>query len=138
MTINTTTAASLFIDGLWVASEDGCSLEIRNPADGSVMGTIGYGSKVEALAAVDAAQKAFASWANTTEMGLAAYFYTGQLGRAWRVAEALEAGILGLKSALPSAGYAALGGVKQSGLGREGSHHGLEEFQQIKYVCTEL
>ncbi len=63
MTINTATAASLFIDGLWEAPEDGCSLEIRNPADGSVMGTIGYGSKVEALAAVDAAQKAFASWA---------------------------------------------------------------------------
>ncbi len=63
MTINATTAASLFIDGLWVAPEDGCSLEIRNPADGSVMRTIGYGSKGEALAAVDAAQKAFASWA---------------------------------------------------------------------------
>ena len=76
--------------------------------------------------------------ANETEMGLAAYFYTGQLGRAWRVAEALEAGILGLNSALPSVAYAPMGGVKQSGLGREGSHHGLEEFQQIKYVCTEL
>ncbi len=76
--------------------------------------------------------------ANETEMGLAAYFYTGQLGRAWRVAEALEAGILGLNSALPSVAYAPMGGVKQSGLGREGSHHGLEEFQEIKYVCTEL
>lgn len=76
--------------------------------------------------------------ANETEMGLAAYFYTGQLGRAWRVAEALEAGILGLNSALPSVTYAPMGGVKQSGLGREGSHEGLEEFQQIKYVCAEL
>jgi succinate-semialdehyde dehydrogenase/glutarate-semialdehyde dehydrogenase len=76
--------------------------------------------------------------ANETEMGLAAYFYTGQLSRAWRVAEALEAGILGLNSALPSVAYAPMGGVKQSGLGREGSHRGLEEFQEIKYVCTEL
>ena len=76
--------------------------------------------------------------ANGTEMGLAAYFYTGQLSRAWRVAEALEAGILGLNSALPSVAYAPMGGVKQSGLGREGSRQGLEEFQQMKYVCTEL
>jgi succinate-semialdehyde dehydrogenase/glutarate-semialdehyde dehydrogenase len=76
--------------------------------------------------------------ANETEMGLAAYFYTGQLSRAWRVAEALEAGILGLNSALPSVAYAPMGGVKQSGLGREGSHQGLEEFQQIKYVSTEI
>ena len=63
MTITTTTAASLFIAGQWVASEDGGSLEIRNPADGSVVGTIGYGSETEAPAAVDAAQEAFASWA---------------------------------------------------------------------------
>jgi succinate-semialdehyde dehydrogenase/glutarate-semialdehyde dehydrogenase len=76
--------------------------------------------------------------ANETEMGLAAYFYTGRLDRAWRVAEALEAGILGLNSALPSVAYAPMGGVKQSGLGREGSHQGLEEFQEIKYLCTEL
>ncbi len=76
--------------------------------------------------------------ANETEMGLAAYFYTGQLSRAWRVAEALQAGILGLNSALPSVAYAPMGGVKQSGLGREGSHEGLEEFQEIKYVCTEI
>lgn len=76
--------------------------------------------------------------ANETEMGLAAYFYTERLSRAWRIAEALEAGILGLNSALPSVAYAPMGGVKQSGLGREGSHHGLEEFQEIKYLCTEL
>lgn len=63
MTTNTTTAASLFIAGQWVAPEGGNSLEIRNPADGSVIGMIGYGSKTEALAAVDAAQEAFASWA---------------------------------------------------------------------------
>jgi succinate-semialdehyde dehydrogenase/glutarate-semialdehyde dehydrogenase len=76
--------------------------------------------------------------ANKTEMGLAAYFYTEQLSRAWRVAEALEVGILGLNSALPSVAYAPMGGVKQSGLGREGSHEGLAEFQQIKYICAEL
>lgn len=76
--------------------------------------------------------------ANESEMGLAAYFYTSRLDRAWRVAEALEAGILGLNTALPSVAYAPMGGVKQSGLGREGSHQGLAEFQEIKYLCTEL
>lgn len=76
--------------------------------------------------------------ANETEMGLAAYLYTSQLERAWRVAEAIETGILGLNNALPSVAYAPMGGVKQSGLGREGSHHGLEEFQELKYLSIEL
>jgi succinate-semialdehyde dehydrogenase/glutarate-semialdehyde dehydrogenase len=188
MTTHTTTMASLFIGGKWAAPEDGSSLKVRNPADGSLVGTIGYGGKVEALVAeaeaagarrVTEAKNVSASGtfvapalftdvpqhiglarqevfgpiagvfpfgteeeavqrANETEMGLAAYFYTGRLDRAWRMMEALEAGIVGLNSALPSVAYAPMGGVKQSGLGREGSHQGLEEFQEIKYVCTEL
>nr|BBH92046.1 NAD-dependent succinate-semialdehyde dehydrogenase [Thermogemmatispora argillosa] len=75
--------------------------------------------------------------ANASEMGLAAYFYTRQLERAWRVAEALEAGIIGLNAPLPSVAYAPMGGLKQSGLGREGSHEGLDEFQEVKYLCCE-
>ncbi len=75
--------------------------------------------------------------ANATEMGLAAYFYTNRLDRAWQVAEALEAGIVGLNNALPSVAYAPMGGVKQSGLGREGASIGLEEFQEIKYLSIE-
>lgn len=76
--------------------------------------------------------------ANRTEMGLAAYLYTTRLDRGWRVAEALEAGIIGLNNALPSVAYAPMGGMKQSGLGREGSHQGLEEFLEIKYVSLEI
>ena len=76
--------------------------------------------------------------ANEPEMGLAAYFYTTKLDRAWRVAEAIEAGIVGLNNALPSVAYAPMGGVKQSGLGREGAHQGLEEFQEMKYLSIEL
>lgn len=76
--------------------------------------------------------------ANATEMGLAAYFYTRDVGRAWRVAEGLEAGIIGCNNPLPSAVYGPMGGVKQSGLGREGSDLGLEEFQEISYVTWEL
>ncbi len=76
--------------------------------------------------------------ANRTEMGLAAYFYTRDLRRSWRVAEQLEAGIIGCNSALPSSVYGPMGGVKQSGLGREGSHTGLEEFSDYRYVTWEL
>ncbi|MGH3656268.1 MAG: NAD-dependent succinate-semialdehyde dehydrogenase, partial [Micromonosporaceae bacterium] len=67
--------------------------------------------------------------ANATEMGLAAYFFTRDASRVWRVGEALEAGIVGVNTGLPSAPHAPMGGVKQSGLGREGADLGLEEFQ---------
>ena len=72
--------------------------------------------------------------ANDTEFGLAAYFYARDLGRVWRVAEALEYGIVGINSGIISSELAPFGGVKQSGLGREGSHHGIEEYVEIKYL----
>jgi succinate-semialdehyde dehydrogenase / glutarate-semialdehyde dehydrogenase len=72
--------------------------------------------------------------ANDTPFGLAAYFYTRDLGRAFRVAEALEAGIVGVNEGLTSTELAPFGGVKESGLGREGSRHGIEEFVELKYV----
>ncbi len=73
--------------------------------------------------------------ANDTEFGLAAYFYGRDIGRVWRVAEALEAGIIGINTGLISTEVAPFGGVKQSGLGREGSKYGIEEFVEIKYLC---
>jgi succinate-semialdehyde dehydrogenase/glutarate-semialdehyde dehydrogenase len=76
--------------------------------------------------------------ANATEFGLAAYLYTRDLGRAWRVAEALEVGMLGVNQGLISTEVAPFGGVKQSGLGREGSHHGIDEYVEIKYVLFGL
>ena len=72
--------------------------------------------------------------ANATEFGLAAYFYSRDLGRVWRVAEALDYGMVGINSGLISTEVAPFGGVKQSGLGREGSHHGAEEFVELKYL----
>jgi succinate-semialdehyde dehydrogenase/glutarate-semialdehyde dehydrogenase len=72
--------------------------------------------------------------ANGTPFGLAAYFYTRDLARAWRVAEALEYGIVGVNEGIISNELAPFGGVKESGLGREGSHHGIEEFVELKYV----
>jgi len=72
--------------------------------------------------------------ANATEYGLAAYFYARDLGRVWRVAEALEYGMVGINTGLISTEVAPFGGVKQSGLGREGSRYGIDEYLEIKYL----
>jgi succinate-semialdehyde dehydrogenase/glutarate-semialdehyde dehydrogenase len=72
--------------------------------------------------------------ANDTQYGLAAYFYARDLGRVWRVAEALEYGMVGINSGAISTELAPFGGVKESGLGREGSRHGAEEFVEVKYM----
>jgi succinate-semialdehyde dehydrogenase / glutarate-semialdehyde dehydrogenase len=74
--------------------------------------------------------------ANATEFGLAAYFYGRDLSRVWRVAEALEYGLVGVNTGLISTEIAPFGGYKQSGLGREGSKYGIDEFLEIKYVCV--
>jgi succinate-semialdehyde dehydrogenase/glutarate-semialdehyde dehydrogenase len=73
--------------------------------------------------------------ANDTEFGLAAYFYGRDIGRVWRVAEALEYGIVGVNEGIISTEVAPFGGVKESGLGREGSHYGIEDYLEIKYLC---
>ncbi|MBN3858511.1 NADP-dependent succinate-semialdehyde dehydrogenase [Paraburkholderia sp. Ac-20340] len=73
--------------------------------------------------------------ANDTEFGLAAYFYSRDIGRVWRVAEALEYGMVGINTGLISNEVAPFGGVKQSGLGREGSHYGIDDYVVIKYMC---
>ncbi|CAG9166718.1 NAD-dependent succinate-semialdehyde dehydrogenase [Cupriavidus respiraculi] len=73
--------------------------------------------------------------ANASEFGLAAYFYARDLGRVWRVSEAIEAGIVGVNSGLIANEMAPFGGVKQSGMGREGSKYGIEDYLEIKYVC---
>ncbi|NVI80889.1 MULTISPECIES: NADP-dependent succinate-semialdehyde dehydrogenase [Janthinobacterium] len=73
--------------------------------------------------------------ANNTEFGLAAYFYSRDIGRIWRVAEGLETGMVGVNTGLISNEIAPFGGVKQSGLGREGSTYGIEDYLVIKYIC---
>ena len=73
--------------------------------------------------------------ANDTEYGLAAYFYTRDIGRIWRVAEGLESGIIGINVGIISTEVAPFGGVKESGIGREGSKYGMEEFLEVKYLC---
>jgi succinate-semialdehyde dehydrogenase/glutarate-semialdehyde dehydrogenase len=74
--------------------------------------------------------------ANDTEFGLAAYFYTRDLARAWRVSEALEYGIVGLNTGIISTEVAPFGGMKESGIGREGSKYGIVDYTELKYVCV--
>ncbi|GGX58287.1 NAD-dependent succinate-semialdehyde dehydrogenase [Tateyamaria omphalii] len=76
--------------------------------------------------------------ANDTIFGLAAYFYANDLSRVHKVAEALEYGMVGVNTGIISTEVAPFGGVKQSGLGREGSHHGIEEFLEMKYICMSV
>jgi succinate-semialdehyde dehydrogenase/glutarate-semialdehyde dehydrogenase len=91
---------------------------------GPLAGVIRFTDEAEAIAQ-----------ANDSEFGLASYFYSRDLSRVWRVAEALEAGIVGINTGLISTEVAPFGGVKQSGLGREGSRHGLDDYMEIKYLC---
>ena len=76
--------------------------------------------------------------ANDTEFGLAAYFYARDLGRVFRVAEAIESGMIGINTGMISTEVAPFGGVKSSGLGREGSKYGIEDYLEIKYLCLGL
>lgn len=76
--------------------------------------------------------------ANDTEFGLAAYFFSRDLGRVWRVAEALEYGMVGINTGLISNEVAPFGGIKQSGLGREGSQYGIDEYLEMKYLCMDV
>jgi len=74
--------------------------------------------------------------ANNTEFGLASYFYSRDVGRIFRVSEALEYGMVGINVGILATEHVPFGGVKQSGLGREGSHHGMDDYVEIKYLCV--
>ncbi|BDQ28498.1 hypothetical protein ASB7_03350 [Helicobacter ailurogastricus] len=77
-------------------------------------------------------------WANATQYGLAAYFYTQNLARVFRVSEALEYGMVGVNAGNLSTETAPFGGIKQSGMGREGSKYGIEDYLEIKYLNVRL
>jgi succinate-semialdehyde dehydrogenase/glutarate-semialdehyde dehydrogenase len=99
----------------------------REETFGPLAGVIRFKDEAEAIAL-----------ANDSEFGLASYFYARDLSRVWRVAEALEAGIVGINTGLISTEVAPFGGIKQSGLGREGSSHGLDDYMELKYLCMGL
>ena len=73
--------------------------------------------------------------ANDTEFGLAGYFYSRDVGRIWRVSEGLEFGLVGVNAGVISTEVAPFGGMKESGIGREGSYQGIEEYLEVKYIC---
>lgn len=96
----------------------------REETFGPLAGVIRFHDEAEAI-----------TLANASEYGLASYFYARDLSRVWRVAEALEAGMVGINTGLISTEVAPFGGIKQSGLGREGSRHGLDDYLELKYLC---
>ena len=96
----------------------------REETFGPVAPVFRFRTEAEAIAA-----------ANDTEFGLASYFYSRDIGRIFRVGEALEYGMVGVNTGLISTAEVPFGGVKQSGLGREGSHHGIDDYVEIKYLC---
>ena len=96
----------------------------REETFGPVAPVFRFHTEAEAIAA-----------ANATEFGLASYFYSRDIGRIFRVAEALEYGMVGVNTGMISTAEVPFGGVKQSGLGREGSHHGIDDYVEIKYLC---
>ena len=97
---------------------------MREETFGPVAAVVKFSTEEEAVSA-----------ANDTDFGLAAYFYSRDIGRVWRVAEKLEYGMVGINTGIISNEVAPFGGVKQSGLGREGSKYGMEEYLEIKYLC---
>ncbi len=106
----------------------------RVPADAQITREEIFGP-VAAITAFDSEDEAV-RLANATEFGLVAYVYTGDLARGLRVSERIESGMVGLNRGLVSDPAAPFGGVKQSGLGREGAHHGILEFCETKYIAA--
>ena len=92
-------------------------------------------SHISSRALQEEAEKQAIALANDTPFGLSAYFYSRDVHRVWRVAEALEAGMIGINEGLISNPAAPFGGVKESGLGREGSRYGMDEYMEVKYLC---
>ncbi|MCP5265781.1 MAG: NAD-dependent succinate-semialdehyde dehydrogenase [Burkholderiaceae bacterium] len=114
----------LFFEPTILADVTSSMLVAREETFGPVAPLFRFSSDEEAVA-----------MANDTEFGLASYFYARDVGRIWRVAEALESGMVCVNSGILSNEVAPFGGVKQSGLGREGSRHGLDEYLELKYLC---
>lgn len=113
-----------YLGGEWAAADSGETIPVTNPATGEVLARVPRMGAPETVA-----------MANDTEFGLASYFYSRDVGRIWRVSEGLEYGMVGVNSGLLSAAEAPFGGVKESGIGREGSYQGLDEFLEVKYLC---
>ena len=114
----------LFYEPTILAGVDTSMKVTREETFGPVAPIFRFNTEAEAIA-----------MANDTEFGLASYFYARDIGRVWRVAEAIESGMVGINVGIISNEVAPFGGVKQSGLGREGSKYGIDEYMEVKYLC---
>jgi succinate-semialdehyde dehydrogenase/glutarate-semialdehyde dehydrogenase len=114
-----------FFEPTVISGATGEMLCAKEETFGPVAPVFKFKSEQEAIAA-----------ANDTEFGLASYFYTRDVGRIFRVGEGLEYGMVGINTGLISTEHVPFGGVKQSGYGREGSSHGIDEYVEIKYLCV--
>ena len=117
-------AGELFYEPTVLADVTASMLVMNEETFGPVAAVVKFTSEEEVIAA-----------ANNTDFGLASYFYSRDIGRVWRVAEKLEYGMVGINTGLISNEVAPFGGVKQSGLGREGSKYGMDEYLEMKYLC---
>lgn len=113
-----------FFEPTLVAGVTGDMRICREETFGPVAAIVRFETETEAI-----------TLANDSEFGLASYLYSRDISRVWRVAEALESGMVGINTGLISTEVAPFGGVKQSGLGREGSHYGMDDYLEIKYLC---
>jgi succinate-semialdehyde dehydrogenase/glutarate-semialdehyde dehydrogenase len=114
----------LFYEPTVLANVSSDMVIMREETFGPVAAVVKFKTEEEAIAA-----------ANDTDFGLASYFYSRDIGRVWRVAEKLEYGMVGINTGLISNEVAPFGGIKQSGLGREGSKYGMDEYLELKYLC---
>jgi acyl-CoA reductase-like NAD-dependent aldehyde dehydrogenase len=152
---------NLYINGEWREGSERQRFDVINPADETVLASVASATVADAMDALDAADAAetadcvrdeifgpvaaiqtftdqddVIARANDTEYGLVAYVFTGDLKRGMQVCERLEYGMVGLNRGLVSDPAAPFGGVKQSGLGREGGHEGMLEFMESQYIST--
>jgi succinate-semialdehyde dehydrogenase/glutarate-semialdehyde dehydrogenase len=121
----TTDAAGRFFKPTVLANVSPDSLMSRDETFGPIAGLTRFTTEAQAI-----------TMANDTEYGLAAYFYTAGLARTWRIAEALKFGVVGINTGMVATEVAPFGGFKESGIGREGSRHGIEEFLEVKYLSV--
>jgi len=123
-----------FVDGQWVTAQSGRTFDVTNPATGESLAVVTDCGPDDAVTRFTTEEEAV-QLANDTPFGLASYFYSHNHARIWRVAEALEYGMVGINEGIISTEVAPFGGVKESGLGREGSHYGIDDYLELKYLC---
>jgi acyl-CoA reductase-like NAD-dependent aldehyde dehydrogenase len=129
-----------YVNGSWVDADSGETFPVVNPATGETLADVPRMRAAETRRALAAAERALPAWRERTAkerarvlLRLAAYFYSQSLGRVHRVAEALQYGIVGINTGLISTEVAPFGGVKEPGIGREGSSYGIDEWLELKY-----